>query len=87
MSIGSEWDNSPTALKKPHPVRLFPSNQRKIREPQTLLHQSSVMGPVSVQAQFFAGLFHPFCDAASSSRRGSSCVKRSFITNANAPLS
>ncbi len=34
MSIGSEWDQlPPTALKKPNPVRLFPSNQPKIRDP------------------------------------------------------
>jgi hypothetical protein len=41
----------------------------------------------SAQAQFFVGLFHPFSDAASSSRRGRSWVRFSFITNANAPLS
>ena len=39
------------------------------------------------QAQFFVGSFHPFCAPASSSKRGSSCVKCSFSTNAKAPLS
>jgi hypothetical protein len=52
-----------------------------------LLHQSWGMDLAPGQAQFFAGPFHPFCDATSSRRRGSSCVKCSFITNANAPLS
>src|SRR5580700_233006 len=42
--------------------------------------------PFPGQAQFLRGLFHPFSDAASSSTRGRSCVKFSFMTNANAPL-
>ena len=74
---GTPRCTSPALLYAPETVNVF----------LHLVHVMIFSMVAPAPAQFCVGPFHPFSEAANSSKRASSCLRCSFVTNANAPHS